>query len=61
MMEFKEILKGRKNSNKYFTIFFKKLTNKSNKKLNISFVAKKKLGNAVKRNRIKKKTKKYNK
>ena len=53
--EFKEILKGRKNSNKYFTIFFKKLTNKNNKKLNISFVAKKKLGNAVKRNRIKRK------
>ena len=39
--EFKEILKGRKNSNKYFTIFFKKLTNKNNKKLNISFIAKK--------------------
>ena len=53
--EFKEILKGRKNSNKYFTIFFKKLTNKSNKKLNISFIAKKKLGNAVKRNKIKRK------
>ena len=51
--EFKEILKGRKNSNKYFTIFFKKLTNKNNKKLNISFVVKKKLGNAVKRNKIK--------
>ena len=53
--EFKKILKGRKNSNKYFTIFFKKLTNKNNKKLNISFVAKKKLGNAVKRNKIKRK------
>ena len=51
--EFKEILKGRKNSNKYFTIFFKKLTNKNNKKLNISFVVKKKLGNAVNRNKIK--------
>ena len=38
--EFKEILKGRKNSNKYFTIFFKKLINKNNKKLNISFVEK---------------------
>jgi len=54
-VEFKEILKGRKNSNKYFTIFFKKLTNKNNKKLNISFVCKKKLGNAVKRNKIKRK------
>ena len=51
--EFKEILKGRKNSNKYFTIFFKKLSDKNNKKLNISFVAQKKIGNAVKRNKIK--------
>ena len=53
--EFKEILKGKKSSNKYFTIFFKKLSNKNNNKLNISFVAKKKLGNAVKRNKIKRK------
>ena len=54
--EFKEILKGRKNNNKYFTIFFKKLRNKNNKKLNISFVvAKKKIGNAIKRNKIKRK------
>ena len=54
-VEFKEILKGKKKSNKYFTIFFKKLSNKNNKKLNISFVCKKKLGNAVKRNKIKRK------
>tara|TARA_B100000287_G_C20551894_1_gene748822 strand:+ start:624 stop:962 length:339 start_codon:yes stop_codon:yes gene_type:complete len=53
--EFKEILKGKKKSNKYFTIFFKKLSNKDKKKLNISFVAKKKLGYAVKRNKIKRK------
>ena len=53
--EFKEILKGKKSSNKYFTIFFKKLSNKDNKKLNISFVTKKKLGSAVKRNKIKRK------
>ena len=51
--EFKEILKGKKSSNKYFTIFFKKLSNKNNNKLNISFVTKKKIGNAVKRNKIK--------
>jgi len=55
--EFKEILKGRKNSNKYFTIFFKKLSNKDKNKLNISFVAKKKIGSAVKRNKIKRKLK----
>tara|TARA_B110001454_G_C12494110_1_gene339805 strand:- start:29 stop:370 length:342 start_codon:yes stop_codon:yes gene_type:complete len=53
--EFKDILKGKKNSNKYCTVFFKKLLNKNNKYLNISFVAKKKLGNAVKRNKIKRK------
>lgn len=55
--EFKKMLKGKKNTNKYFTIFFKKLSNKNNKKLNISFVTKKKLGNAVKRNKIKRKLK----
>jgi ribonuclease P protein component len=54
-VEFKEILKGKKKSNKYFTIFFKKLLNKNKNKLNISFVAKKKLGNAVSRNKIKRK------
>ena len=52
-VEFKEILKGKKKSNKYFTIFFKKLSNKDKNKLNISFVTKKKLGNAVMRNKIK--------
>ena len=51
--DFKSILAGGKISNKYLTIFFKKLSGKSNKYLNISFVAQKKLGNAVKRNKIK--------
>ena len=51
--DFKSILAGRKISNKYLTIFFKRLSGKSNKYLNISFVAQKKLGNAVKRNKIK--------
>ena len=51
--EFKNLLKQKKFSNKYVTIFFGKLINKDNKKLNISFVTKKKLGNAVKRNKIK--------
>ena len=51
--EFKTLLKKRKLSNKYVTIFFGNLENKNNKKLNISFVAKKKIGNAVKRNKIK--------
>ena len=51
--EFKNLLKQKKFSNKYVTIFFGKLMNKDNKKLNISFVTKTKLGNAVKRNKIK--------
>ena len=51
--EFKELLKKKKISNKYVTIFFGHLENKNNKILNISFVTKKKLGNAVKRNKIK--------
>jgi ribonuclease P protein component len=51
--EFKNLLSKKKVSNKYATIFFGRLNNKNNKKLNISFVTKKKLGNAVKRNKIK--------
>ena len=51
--EFKNLLNQKKISNKYVTIFFGKLINKDNKKLNISFVTKKKIGNAVKRNKIK--------
>tara|TARA_B100001123_G_C15336708_1_gene1033137 strand:+ start:3960 stop:4328 length:369 start_codon:yes stop_codon:yes gene_type:complete len=59
--EFLKILKRKKMNNKYFTIYFKKNSNnlekKINKYLNISFVMKKKIGNAVKRNKIKRKLK----
>ena len=55
--EFKSLLKQNKISNKYVTIFFGNLINKDNKKLNISFVTKKKIGNAVKRNKIKRRLK----
>ena len=51
--DFKFLLNGNKISNKYLTIFFKKLSYKNNNNLNISFVAQKKIGNAVKRNKIK--------
>ncbi len=51
--EFKRLLKKKKISNKYVTIFFGILDNKNNKKLNISFSVKRKIGNAVKRNKIK--------
>ena len=51
--EFKKLLQQKKVSNKYVTIFFGYLNNKNKNLLNISFVTKKKIGNAVKRNKIK--------
>ena len=51
--DFKILITKKKISNKYVTIFFGNLVNKNNRKLNISFVVKKKIGNAVKRNKIK--------
>jgi len=52
--DFKNLLKKKKISNKYITIFFGPLKDKDDKKLNISFVVKKKLVRvAVKRNKIK--------
>ena len=51
--EFKSLLKQKKISNKYVTIFYGLLKDKGRNKLNISFVTKKKIGNAVKRNKIK--------
>ena len=51
--EFKNLLNQRKVSNKYVTIFFGRLINKDKTKLNISFITKKKIGDAVKRNKIK--------
>jgi ribonuclease P protein component len=52
--DFKNLLKKKKISNKYITLFFGTLENKDNKRLNISFVTKKKLiKSAVKRNKVK--------
>ena len=52
--DFKNLLKKKKISNKYITLFFGPLEDKDNKNLNISFVAQKKLiRSAVKRNKIK--------
>ena len=55
--DFLKILKKRKINTKYFTIYFDKNLINLNKYLNISFVMKKNVGNAVTRNRIKRKLK----
>ena len=55
--EFLKILKKKKINNKYFTIYFDKNSKNPSKYLNISFVTKKKIGNAVVRNKIKRKLK----
>jgi len=51
--EFKSLLKSKKTSNKYVTIFFGRLSNKNKNNFNISIVTKKKIGNAVNRNKVK--------
>ena len=55
--DFIKILKKKRLDTKYFTIFFDKNLKNINKYLNISFVMKKNVGNAVTRNRIKRKLK----
>jgi ribonuclease P protein component len=58
--QFLNILKKNKLSNDYFTIYFGKNNYgvcKKKNNLNISFVIKKKIGTAVKRNKIKRKLK----
>ena len=55
--DFKDLLKKKKINNRYVTIFFGKIENKNLENLNISFVTKKKIGNAVKRNKIKRRLK----
>jgi len=58
---FLRVLNKKKLNTKYFTIFFEKNLNNTkendNKNLNISFVIKKNVGNAVIRNKIKRKLK----
>ena len=59
--EFLKLLKKKRISTKYFTVYFdknsKNFKNDFNKYLNISFVMKKNVGNAVTRNKIKRKLK----
>jgi len=55
--DFLKIIKKKKLNTKYFTIYFDKNLVELNKYLNISFVMKKNVGNAVIRNKIKRKLK----
>ena len=55
--DFVKILKKKRLDTKYFTIFFDKNLKNINKYLNISFVMKKNVGNAVTRNKIKRRLK----
>ena len=58
--KFQSILRKKKINNKYFNIYFEKNFDnfkKDEKVLNISFIMKKKVGNAVTRNKIKRKLK----
>ena len=55
--DFLKILKKKKINTKYYTIYFDRNSKNLNKYLNISFVMKKKIGNAVTRNKIKRKLK----
>ena len=59
--QFLRILKKKRLNTKYFTIYFEKnlsgVKKNDNKSLNISFVMKKNIGNAVIRNKIKRKLK----
>ena len=52
-----KILKKKKLNTKYYTIYFDRNSNNLSKYLNISFVMKKKIGNAVTRNKIRRKLK----
>ena len=52
--QFKKLLGQKKIHTNYFSIYFgKNLTKDNNNKLNISFIMKKKVGNSVVRNKIK--------
>ena len=55
--DFLKILKKKKLNTNYYTIYFDKISDNLCKYLNISFVMKKKIGNAVIRNKIKRKLK----
>ena len=52
--QFKKLLSQRKIHTNYFSVYFgKNFTKENNNKLNISFIMKKKMGNSIVRNKIK--------
>ena len=52
--QFKRLLSQKKIHTNYFSVYFgKNLTKENNNKLNISFIMKKKMGNSIVRNKIK--------
>jgi ribonuclease P protein component len=53
--QFLKILRKKRINTKYFTIYFEKNFSEENSNLNISFVIKKNIGNAVRRNKIRRK------
>ena len=53
--QFLKILRKKRINAKYFTIYFEKNFSEENSNLNISFVIKKNIGNAVRRNKIRRK------
>ncbi len=54
--QFKKLLTQNKIHTDYFSVYFgKNLTKQNNNKLNISFITRKKIGNSVVRNKIKRK------
>ena len=55
--DFLKILNKKKLNTKYYTIYFDRNLKNLNNSLNISFVMKKKIGNAITRNKIKRKLK----
>ena len=56
--QFRKLLSQKKIHTNYFSVYFgKNLTKENNNKLNISFIMKKKVGNAVVRNKIKRRLK----
>ena len=55
--DFKNLLNGNKILNQYATIFFKKISKEKSNLCNVSFITKRKIGNAVIRNKIKRRLK----